>query len=267
MGFYLKYKFPPSFYYKFNILTPYMYKRYSDIDKGKFLQLYEQGKSGKEISATLNIPTSTVSNWIKKFKKVGCLKRKHGSGRKSSLFPSDHRFIMSEKNKNKQISAPSLQCKLKKEKGTCVSTQTIRNALMYYKFKASIPAKVPILTKKHMTLRKEICTKWSYEADDYWDDVVFSDEVSFNLVNSDGKHWVWRPEGERLNPDYTSKVAKHGGGKVMLWGCFSKKGVGELVMIEGIMDKYKYVEVLSNNLRKSATKLGMSSFKFQQDND
>ena len=33
------------------------------------------------------------------------------------------------------------------------------------------------------------------------------------------------------------------------------------------MDKYKYYNILSNNIYKSAEKLGLNSFIFQQDND
>jgi hypothetical protein len=53
----------------------------------------------------------------------------------------------------------------------------------------------------------------------------------------------------------------------MVWGCFSYHGTGRLVFIEGTMDKYQYVEILVNNLRASASEMGLSEFIFQQDND
>ena len=40
---------------------------------------------------------------------------------------------------------------------------------------------------------------------------------------------------------------KHGGGSVMVWGCFSSAGVGDLVKIEGIMKKEQYKTILENN--------------------
>ncbi|GFU55282.1 transposable element Tcb2 transposase [Trichonephila clavipes] len=62
-------------------------------------------------------------------------------------------------------------------------------------------------------------------------------------------------------------MVKYGGGSVLIWGCMSA-GVGELVFIDGIMDKMVYLEILKNNLQKSALNVGLgSNFIFQQDYD
>ncbi|CAK9811766.1 Transposable element Tcb1 transposase [Anthophora quadrimaculata] len=45
-------------------------------------------------------------------------------------------------------------------------------------------------------------------------------------------------------------------------------GTGNLIFIDGILDKYKYLNILKNNLKESARKLGLlEDFHFQQDND
>jgi hypothetical protein len=56
----------------------------------------------------------------------------------------------------------------------------------------------------------------------------------------------------------TILTVKHGGGSIVLWGCFSMAGTGKLVRIKGKMNGPKYRKVIDKNLLHSA---------FQQDND
>lgn len=54
----------------------------------------------------------------------------------------------------------------------------------------------------------------------------------------------------------------------MVWGCFSKSGVGTLQVIPTTMTKEVYIDILEKNLKVSARKLKLpGSFEFQQDND
>ncbi|GFX79468.1 transposable element Tcb1 transposase [Trichonephila clavipes] len=80
---------------------------------------------------------------------------------------------------------------------------------------------------------------------------------------------VWcGKQNTSYHPKHTTPTVKHGGGSVMVWGFVAALGVGKLVFIDGIMHKMAYLNILQNNLRESADKLGLgSNFKFQQDND
>ena len=40
-------------------------------------------------------------------------------------------------------------------------------------------------------------------------------------------------------------------------GCMGASGVGNLAIIEGILDKYKYMQILKDNLMRSVKKLGL----------
>jgi hypothetical protein len=50
--------------------------------------------------------------------------------------------------------------------------------------------------------------------------------------------------GQALDPRFTKKTVKHGGGNVMVWGCITGQGMGRLHRIEGIMNGPGYVEIL-----------------------
>ena len=54
------------------------------------------------------------------------------------------------------------------------------------------------------------------------------------------KH-IWRKPG-------TIPTVKHGGGIIMLWGCFSAAGTLRLIRIEGKMNGANYREILNENL-------------------
>lgn len=100
-----------------------------------------------------------------------------------------------------------------------------------------------------------------------WNKVLFSDESKFNIFGSDGRQYVRRPKGKRLDPKYVSSTVKHGGGNVMVWGCFSGYGMGPVRNIIGNMDRYKYLEILEEVMLPYAEWELPLKFVFQHDND
>lgn len=62
-------------------------------------------------------------------------------------------------------------------------------------------------------------------------------------------------------------TVKHGGGSVLIWGCFSHAGTGNLVKIEGIMRKEQYRNILEHDAVPSGSKLIGENFIFRHDND
>lgn len=80
--------------------------------------------------------------------------------------------------------------------------------------------------------------------------------------------WCDGKKGEELNPKNTRKTVMHRGGGVIVWGCMSATGVGNLLFIGEIMNKTVYMNILKQNLNQSAEKLNIrDNYYFQQDND
>jgi transposase len=60
----------------------------------------------------------------------------------------------------------------------------------------------------------------------------------------------------------------HGGGSIILWGCFAAGGTGALHKIDGITRKGNYVDILKQHLKTSVRKIKLGrKWVFQMDND
>ena len=90
--------------------------------------------------------------------------------------------------------------------------------------------------------------------------ILWSDRTKIEVFSLIAKCHVLRKPG-------TISTVKHGGGNIMLWGCFLVAGTGRLVRIEGWMNGAKYIEILDENLFQSTQDLRLRrGFTFQQDN-
>lgn len=152
--------------------------------------------------------------------------------------------------------------------GIRVSVQTVRNALKERGYNGRVARKKPWISKVNRGKRLAFTKDYFNKDQEFWRNVIFTDESKFNLFGSDGRTMVWRQPNMELDSKNTTPTVKHGGGSVMVWGCFSASGVGNLVFIEGIMNQHVYMALLKENLKASAQKLGIEkTFAFYQDND
>ena len=70
------------------------------------------------------------------------------------------------------------------------------------------------------------------------------------------------------NDRLVESIVKFGGGHIILWGCMSWDGIGEMCRIDGRMDGQLYVDILEDDLLKSIDWFGKNpqDIIFQQDN-
>ena len=78
---------------------------------------------------------------------------------------------------------------------------------------------------------------------------------------------VWRKPGTDNHLANTIPTMKHGGGIIVLWGCFSAGGTGRLVRVEAKISAAMYRDTLDENLLQTTLDLGLERrFIFQWDN-
>ena len=70
---------------------------------------------------------------------------------------------------------------------------------------------------------------------------------------------VWRTPREEFDPKCTVPTVKHFGGPVMIWGCFTRRGVGKLCVLDRIMDRFYYPDISEQTIFPS-----IDHFKFGQ---
>ena len=95
--------------------------------------------------------------------------------------------------------------------------------------------------------------------------ILWSDETKIELFGLNAKRHVWRKPGTAHHLTNTIPTVKHGGGSIMLWGCFSVAGTGRLVRVEGQMNAAMFRDILDENLLQSALDFRLGRrFIFQQ---
>jgi hypothetical protein len=58
---------------------------------------------------------------------------------------------------------------------------------------------------------------------------------------------VWKKQDARqLTDRETKRTVKFGGGSLMMWGCFTAKGVGYMTKIEGSVNAELYTKALND---------------------
>ena len=242
-------------------------KELSKQVRDKVLEKHQSGLGYKKISQTLNIPRSTVKSIIKKWKEYGTTATLPREGRPPKLSDQVRRALVREATKRPMVTLKELE-RSTAEMGETVHGTTITRTLHKAGLYGRVARRKPLLKKTHIKSRLDFAKRHVGDTANMWKKVLWSDETKIELFGLSAKRYVWRKANTAHHPENTIPTVKHGGGSIMLWGCFSSAGTGKLVRIEGKMDGAKYREILEENLFQSARDLGLGRrFTFQQDND
>lgn len=235
--------------------------------KQRIIDAYSKGDRQSDIARRFEVKKSAVWAIIKRYERTGSIEGKPKSGRPKKMSKKSVRLLKRISSNNPFMSSNQLKVELETSGMCSVSSRTIRRRLVDEKLFSRRPAKKPLLSKRNRLARLEFARQHIHWTKADWKRVCWSDESKFNIFNSDGIQYVRRPAGKRLDPKYTKPTVKHGGGSVMVWGCFSGFGIGPLHNIIGTMDRFMYRDILKNVMLPYVEEQMPLRFQFQQDND
>ena len=99
----------------------------------------------------------------------------------------------------------------------------------------------PETSAKQETAKKPCCVRQGPQPDGRVDSrkLDFSDESSVEL-HPKRRQYCQRLSGARLDPRFTQKSVKFGGGKIMVWSYIQYRGARETCRVDGNIDSAKY---------------------------
>lgn len=232
----------------------------------KIKNFLRNGLSHRRIASLVGVSMGLVS---KIRRKLDNPPTKNRGGRPKILSEADERKILRDLRSQKFNNAVELKRFINSSLNITISAETIRRTLRNAGLRGRAKVKKPLLSAKHMKQRLDFAKNYSQWTAEDWEKVIWSDETKINRLGSDGREWVWRTPGARMQPCHVKPTLKFGGGSIMIWGDMMTKGVGTVHRIHGKMTAASYVDILSTELPASAEKLGVNTLDivFQQDND
>ena len=114
-----------------------------------------------------------------------------------------------------------------------ISTSTIQRRLCESGLPAQIAAKKWLVKDTNKKKRLAWAKKHKKWILDWWKSVLWYDEPKCAISGSNRFVFVRRRVGERMIYTYMVPTVKHGGGGMMLWGCFAGDTVSDLFRVQG----------------------------------
>ena len=203
----------------------------------------------------------TVHHRIFAWTKGGGLEDRRRSGRPSSITEEIAAYMNMMLDDHDELTASEIHRLIARKFSARIPTSTIQRFLRLKLKWVVVRARTgPMISEKNKLKRLEFA-KQCIAAEDSFDDVVWTDESSIQLVRHTKSIRVKVGKEKNFKP-----VPKHAL-KVHVWAGISKRGATNICIFDQIMDVVVYVDILKDCLVPFLKDRFPDGHRFMQDND
>lgn len=235
--------------------------------RSAILTLHQEEYSVRNIASRLNLKKSTVNLTVRRFEQTGTLADRNRPGRPRTTSRGEDERIKLLSKRNRRLTAPEITAEMNRTRNRNVSVSTVKRRLKEANLHGRIATRKPLLRRGNKQKRLQWAKNHQNWTIEQWANILWTDESKYEVFGQNRRIFVRRSKGERMLPECVTPTVKKGGGSVMVWGCFSLSGTGDLVKIDGIMRKENYRVILEENAVPSGLRLIGNNFELMHDND
>jgi hypothetical protein len=216
----------------------------------------------------MTLSYGVVSNAIKLYKETGDYNDRIHPGRQRATTSAIDKYICSISLRDRRKTAVDIQRELHTYCNINISTMTVRRRLMQGGLFGRVARKKPLISERNRRRRLAWARQRRHWTVKEWEKVLWTDESKFNRMGSDGKVYVRRRSGEAYSPGCVLPTMKGGGGGVCVWASMTGAGTVAVRLINGIMKKEQYLNILQTTMLPTARRaFGRRPWIFMHDND
>jgi len=238
----------------------------SEFERGRIIGMWEASLSEREIESKTGHKKTTVHDTIKRYRDENRVESSPRSGRPPALSDRDKRGLTKIIKEERSQTLLQITEKFNETNDLSLSSSTVRKYLHELGYFGRAGVRKPLVSEKNRKDRLAWCRSRRNWIDE-WKLIIWSDESSFEIFQSDAYRWVWRKPKEKYDVDCLIPTVKHGKESVMIWGCFVDVKLGPLVVVDGTINSEKYRNLLQDNLIPFLNSLDDDlAYIFQDDN-
>lgn len=241
-------------------------KRISPTKKANAAQQLIQGQSVRQVASSLGISIGSVITIRNEHKEnIPPPKR----GRQCKIAPRTKEVLARQFKTGRLTTLLDGQQFIQETDGVQVQLRTVWRNLRDEGIRAYVEQKKPNLKPKHVRDRLAFARAHENWTVDDWKRVMFTDESVISRVGSFGRKYYYSDkEHKRLLPHQVHLTPQGGGGKMLIWGCITFFGAGDLCRIHGTLNSEFLLTVLNDYVLPTFDWFEMNRAEsiFQQDN-